>query len=230
MQQKTERFEMRFDQDALKRVDDWRGAQPDLPSRAEAIRRLVASGLSKSQTRFKPNGAEKLIISMLCSLHRHLHVHDDGIDPDFIDKAAVDRHHWALEWEYEGMFQEAVDEETAMEVAQILDMWWTIEQSYDLLSDEDRAKLQAAAGITQDQIAFPGFDGNNEFTHYDVAKFMIDGLRRFRHFEGRDLNSHRHFLRRYRRMLVLYESMRAASNWGNQLSQSQIDELINLKG
>lgn len=29
----------------LDRVDDWRRKQPDLPSRAEAIRRLVEKGL-----------------------------------------------------------------------------------------------------------------------------------------------------------------------------------------
>lgn len=29
----------------LKRVDDWRRKQPDIPPRAEAIRRLVEKGL-----------------------------------------------------------------------------------------------------------------------------------------------------------------------------------------
>jgi len=40
MQQKTERFEMRLDQGTLDQMDKWRSSQSDLPSRAEAVRRL----------------------------------------------------------------------------------------------------------------------------------------------------------------------------------------------
>ena len=41
----SNRFEMRATDSWLHRVDDWRRKQPDLPSRAEAIRRLVELGL-----------------------------------------------------------------------------------------------------------------------------------------------------------------------------------------
>jgi hypothetical protein len=42
---KSERFEMRLDPAAVERIDAWRREQPDLPSRTEAIRRLVELGL-----------------------------------------------------------------------------------------------------------------------------------------------------------------------------------------
>jgi hypothetical protein len=45
MEEKTERFEMRVPASFLKTIDDWRRRQPELPSRAEAIRRLVEIGL-----------------------------------------------------------------------------------------------------------------------------------------------------------------------------------------
>ena len=45
MQQKSERFEMRLEPATLRRVEDWRAAQPDLPSRAEAIRALDQFGV-----------------------------------------------------------------------------------------------------------------------------------------------------------------------------------------
>jgi hypothetical protein len=45
MPPKTERFEMRMEPETLKKVDDWRRTQPDLPSRAEAVRRLVEAAL-----------------------------------------------------------------------------------------------------------------------------------------------------------------------------------------
>ena len=50
MSPKSERFEMRMEPEALARIDDWRRKQTDLPSRAEAIRRLVELGL-KAKTR-----------------------------------------------------------------------------------------------------------------------------------------------------------------------------------
>jgi hypothetical protein len=37
---------MRWQEPTLKAVDDWRREQPDLPSRTEAIRRLVEQGLA----------------------------------------------------------------------------------------------------------------------------------------------------------------------------------------
>lgn len=36
---------MRVNEDFLRTVDDWRRKQPDLPPRAEAIRRLVKNAL-----------------------------------------------------------------------------------------------------------------------------------------------------------------------------------------
>ena len=37
----------RLQPELLKRLDDWRRAQPDLPSRPEALRRLAEKGLRK---------------------------------------------------------------------------------------------------------------------------------------------------------------------------------------
>lgn len=46
MPPKTERFEMRLDPKLLERIDGWRREQSDIPSRAEAIRRLVELALA----------------------------------------------------------------------------------------------------------------------------------------------------------------------------------------
>lgn len=45
----TDRFEMRAPSSWLKAVDDWRRTQPDIPSRAEAIRRLVDAQLKRRE-------------------------------------------------------------------------------------------------------------------------------------------------------------------------------------
>ena len=44
----SEGYQVRLAPVILKTIDDWRGKQPDLPDRAEAIRRLVELGLSTS--------------------------------------------------------------------------------------------------------------------------------------------------------------------------------------
>ena len=50
MAPKTERFEMRLETTMIERVDAWRRKQEDLPSRAEAFRRLIELGLSAKKT------------------------------------------------------------------------------------------------------------------------------------------------------------------------------------
>jgi len=47
----SDRFEMRLPREFTARVDDWRRTQADLPSRAEAIRRLVGVGLESELKR-----------------------------------------------------------------------------------------------------------------------------------------------------------------------------------
>ena len=72
MQMKTERFEMRIDRETLENVDAWRANQPDLPSRAEAVRRLVDAGLDGSRNgEVRISDGEKLILAMLCDRYEH---------------------------------------------------------------------------------------------------------------------------------------------------------------
>ena len=47
--QMTRTFQMRVEDDFLKAIDDWRRGQEDLPSRSEAIRRLVAIALESER-------------------------------------------------------------------------------------------------------------------------------------------------------------------------------------
>jgi len=45
----TERVELRFSKDLLARLDRWRREQDDLPSRGEAIRRLIETSLGPAE-------------------------------------------------------------------------------------------------------------------------------------------------------------------------------------
>lgn len=44
-------FQMRSSEEFLRRIDDWRREQTDIPSRAEAIRRLIELGLEAAKQR-----------------------------------------------------------------------------------------------------------------------------------------------------------------------------------
>jgi hypothetical protein len=45
VREKTHPFQMRVSPEWLETIDNWRRQQPDIPSRAEAIRRLVEKAL-----------------------------------------------------------------------------------------------------------------------------------------------------------------------------------------
>jgi hypothetical protein len=44
-------FQMRVSEEFLRTLDDWRRKQPDLPSRAESIRRLVNQAVKAPDTK-----------------------------------------------------------------------------------------------------------------------------------------------------------------------------------
>lgn len=50
MEQKPARFEIRLQPKLSARIDDWRRQQDDLPSRAEAARRLIEMGLDAAKS------------------------------------------------------------------------------------------------------------------------------------------------------------------------------------
>src|SRR6266496_2070088 len=100
---KTERFEMRLDEDILTRIDQWRSQQGDMPARAEAMRRLVETGLARSSPEVITfRSADKLILAMLADLSKHLKVKGE-IDAGLVMSALNEGHYWALNWQATGM-------------------------------------------------------------------------------------------------------------------------------
>ena len=228
MQPKTDRFEMRLDPDTLKKVDTWRAHQADLPSRAEAFRRLVETGLSEMESKpLRLSDGEKLITSMLCELYKHLEI-DGEIDPLFIEKALHGGHYWGLDWQYSGIFDMPADStETVHEVVQTLNVWRFLERSYANLSEKDKERVKKEAKPFGENVVFPGFDGNDETEHFSIAQFLINELGRFVEFKGRDLNSHMPSIDEYRRMIRAFEPMKPRLRGGNLLSVGHIIKLLN---
>lgn len=212
---KTERFEMRLDPRTLGRVDSWRSEQVDLPSRAEAMRRLVDLGLGNFRNdEVRLSDGEKLILMELQRLQTAVSVgleNDAGFTLDAIDGG----HYWAFKWQYPGLFHDHSDRpEVVSEVTSILEMWTQIEWGYEELGENDRRRIEVEAEPFGNQVRFEGFDGNEETSYLNITRFLIKKLGRFKWFKERDLNTHWPVLPAYRRMLRVYEPMKLLLHGG----------------
>lgn len=56
--ERTRPYQMRVTEEWLAIIDEWRRKQPDLPSRAEAIRRLVDRGLKSGEDSAPPKSVK----------------------------------------------------------------------------------------------------------------------------------------------------------------------------
>ncbi|HZE53835.1 MAG TPA: YfbU family protein [Bradyrhizobium sp.] len=225
---KTERFELRLDPSILERMDGWRGDQPDLPSRAEAVRRLIEEGLSaRSEKNFVLNNQEKLVVWLLTEVLKNQKGDEDQDTVRLIQDAIYGGHFWALPWELSGVLHNHVDSHAALTlVLDVLEMWWFIEDGYSKFTPIDKVRVVSEVGEWAKDPKFPGFDGNSEGEYMSIAKFLVEKLDRFEEFKGRSFNSHHPTLSRYRNMVALFEGMRAHLGVGNRLGASDVIKLL----
>jgi uncharacterized protein len=111
-------------------------------------------------------------------------------------------------------------------VLDFLDMWSLIESGYDALSKPDKTRVEREIGAVGRMATFPGFDGNNEAEHLNVARFLIDHLDRYEQFKERELNSHMPSIEAYRRMYEVFEPMHRSLGVGGNLNAAQIIEIL----
>lgn len=220
----TNRFEMRLDQKILTRIDRWRSAQPSLPSRADAVRHLMDKSLSLEEREVvQLSSGEKIILGLLIGLCRES---DNGDDADFIEEAITGGHFWALPVKFRGLFGVKPDDQADVEeVGDILEMWDQIVWGYSKLSSGEKNRVLAETNRSAEELRFPGFDGNHEHAHLNIAKFMINRLGRFESISGSNLNSHTPTLAGYKVMVREYKRIR--NNWlGEPLAASHIISIL----
>lgn len=153
---------------------------------------------------------QKLIVALLTEIHAGLEI-EDGLNPEFVQRAVNGNQGWALSWKYPGLFEETEeDPQTVKFVADVLEMWSLLEISFNALDESGREVLAAAAGPFGAQVEFPGFDGNNESDYLSIARIFVEDLDRWSEFEGRIRNSHMRTVDGYERMLNVFEEIRTA--------------------
>jgi uncharacterized protein YfbU (UPF0304 family)/Arc/MetJ-type ribon-helix-helix transcriptional regulator len=224
MQALTERLEVRLDEETIQGIDSWRAKQDDVPSRSEAVRRLVDVGLGAGGRDLRFSQAELLIVHMLCDLMRA--PKDRELDADFISSALVGGHFWGLQWQHTGIFHTAEDSKHHVrEIVDWLDMWSFIEEGVEKLSAADKKRFVSESTYSIEGAKFPGFDGNNETEHIGIARFMIEKLGRFTRFKARELNSHSPVLEMYGRMYSVFEPIRKTLV-GRSLTADELVEIF----
>jgi uncharacterized protein YfbU (UPF0304 family) len=163
----------------------------------------------------KVSPAEKLILQMLCEVYEKLEI-DHEIDHKFVQSALHNDQLWAFEWQYNFLQDHdhtQPNPPAVKETADILDMWAFLESAFARLDDGEKKRVLAEGEVYGDEITFAGFDANNE-EHYGVATFMIDDLKRFQSFAGRDINSHSESVPAHLRMLDVFLPIRANLHMG----------------
>jgi uncharacterized protein YfbU (UPF0304 family) len=228
----TERFEMRLGPSDFDELDAWRARQRDVPSRSEAMRRLMELGLAADGKQGKPEvklgNGEKLIILMLCELFKNLKLNKE-IEPAFVEEVIYGGHYWALDWKYPGIFHGHEDSMAVLdETVDILDMWSFLEDGYSKLSKKEKDRVAAEAEPFGEDVVFLGFDGNGEGEYIGIARFLVEQLDRFTKFKGRELNAHMQTLEPHRRMLAVFEPIRRTMT-GRDLNADEIIRVLKAK-
>lgn len=224
---KMERFELRIDEEQLAQVDAWSQEQPDRPPRSEAVRRLLNVGLSAGSNRsVRFSDGEKMLMLMMRDLYKRFDIKEPECNPNFLAQVIYGGHYWAPKWDMQGVFHDHVDDPQDVKfVINALEMWGMIEAAFKQLDAPIQKAVAADAAIDPALVKFPGFDGSSETDFLSITRFVIDDMRRFQQFKGRDLNSHAITSDRYRRMLDIFEPIRT-SMIGQGLSAVQLTQLL----
>lgn len=238
MAPKTERIELRLEPEIVQRLDEWRMMQGDLPTRSEAIRRLLDDKLEEhTKEGFRLDNTDRLTIWMLSEiLKNQIKERDDQRDASYdmktvnlVQEAIYEGHFWALQWEMPGVMHNYVDDPKKVRaVVDILDMWSFIERAFKKFNKKEKAEVEAAVGILGKDPKFRGFDGNNESEYMGIASFLVNQLGRFQEFKDRSFNSHSRTAARYQRMASRFEDIRK-NLIGREMSPSEMIDVLTLE-
>lgn len=226
---KTERLELRLDDELIERIDAWMNETGQASSRSDAVRQLMDIGLGTVTGKsIRLTDGDKLNFMMLRDIMKHLKIKDAETNIDFVAETIYGGHYWAPTWEMQGLFHKHTDRPADVTlVVDTLDMWDFIEGRIEKLTPEENEHLKAANHGYLPK--FAGFDGNNESSLMSIASFIVEKMGRFSRFKKHDFNSHAPTAVRYRRMTTAFEPIRKTLGFGRDLGVDQIIELLKVE-
>lgn len=226
---KTERLELRLDEELVERIDTWINETGQASSRSDAVRQLVDIGLGTVTGKsIHLTDGDKLNFMMLRDIMKHLKIKDTETDVELVAETIYGGHYWAPTWEMQGLFHKHADRPADVNlVVKTLDMWDFIEGCIEKLTPDEAERLKVANHGYLPK--FAGFDGNDEPSLLSITHFIVEKMERFSRFKKRDFNSHAPTAERYRRMVVMFDSIQATLGFGRDLGVDQIIELLKVK-
>ena len=124
------------------------------------------------------------------------------------------------------IYDEELPPEKCQEVLDILEMYRGIIYSYIGLKREKKD-----ISLTDENVKFPGFDGNNECEQMAYVKYFIDDLDRYSEIQelsNKYYNSHSRMLSRYKNMLLKWKQFESLQN-RYLMNEEQIKELLSTR-
>jgi uncharacterized protein len=152
------------------------------------------------------SNGEKLILAMLAGIYKKLEINDD-IDPDIVLAGVRGDSHWILEREYGNIVGSSDPPPEVTETYNILDMYRSIESSFQNFSDAEKERVKIESHPSQEYVRFQGFDANND-PQYGILHDLVNVLGTYDERKGGIINSHSSVsLLKYRRMLGVFHGM-----------------------
>ncbi|GAB6009888.1 YfbU family protein [Dysgonomonas reticulitermitis] len=127
---------------------------------------------------------------------------------------------------FEILSEEELSPEDCQEVLDILEMYRGIIYSYEGLKREG-----IEITLKDDDVKFPGFDGNHEYKQMAYVKYFIDDLDRFSEIQNLSngyYNSHSGMLRKYKAMLIKWNEYNSLPN-RYLMNEEQIRKLLSIR-
>jgi len=132
---------------------------------------------------------------------------------------------------YDDLFSgmdEVVSSEKCSFVGDVLNMYRIISNSFRRLP---------RTSLSKEDIAFKGFDGNEETEEYSFLNFLINDYKRYRELKENKFmqeNSHGHMISRYQEELDTYNTIIDTKKgtympYGYELTEEEIKLILNLK-
>lgn len=227
---KSERFEMRIDEDLSNRVKLWSNTQLDTPNKSKAIRRLIEIGLSLAQpNEIHPTTTEKLMLVMLCDILKKMDSNAE-IDPDFLLEVISGGHYWAINEKFGILFNEQIDTPSDVQtVRDILNMWNFIEHTFENMSLDELNDFEETTKINKSYFKFAGFDNHSELNLLNIAEIFINHLHRFRRFKNHEtgLETPSRALPKYLKMHKVFKPIYEKASRRGVLNTSELAQILN---
>lgn len=171
---------------------------------------------------------ERLTLHMLCDIYEKLGL--DELDPQLIREAVTDDALWVVDWKHPGLALGCDTPDEVRLVLDVLDLYLFLRTSWESLSSEEQAQVEAAWPNAAKDVLYKGFDGNHESEYAAIASYLVKDLGRYEgvfDVKQASLNSHTRMVPIYERMLSAFAPIRNDLGVSDRLlSAEQLIEIL----